>query len=116
MKVLFLDDDQNRMVCARIHYSNDILSEATTVEEAIRMLEKYSPYDLVSLDHDLGGYHFVESDEKSGYEVAKYIARMQKEKLPKRVIIHSYNPAGAANMFSELIDIVYVTRIPFNLC
>lgn len=46
MKVLFLDDDPDRMKHARRHFMNETLSEAQTAEQAIKMLEKYSPYDL----------------------------------------------------------------------
>ena len=115
MKVLFLDDDPDRMKHARRWFVNDTLSESETAEQAIKMLEKYSPYDLVSLDHDLGGNVFVPSDEVSGYAVALYISKMPKELLPKRVVIHSFNPAGAQNMINVLRGIVPLIRQPFNL-
>ena len=94
---------------------NETLSEAETAEQAIRMLEKYSPYDLVSLDHDLGGNICCPSDEVSGYVVAKYISEMPIDKLPKCVVIHSFNPVGAENMINVLRGIVPLTRQPFNL-
>lgn len=115
MKVLFLDDDKERMKHARKYFMNDTLSEAETAEQAIRMLEKYSPYDLVSLDHDLGGNIYCPSDEVSGYAVAKFISTMPTEKLPKRVVIHSFNPVGANNMINVLRGIVPLIRQPFNL-
>ena len=115
MKVLFLDDDPNRMKYARLYFSKDELSEAETAEQAIKMLEKYSPYDLVLLDHDLGGKVYCPSDEVSGYAVAKHISEMPKEKLPLRVVIHSFNPAGAENMIRVLRGIVPLARQPFNL-
>ena len=117
MKILFLDDDRGRIALAREAYNGFgiQLSIAETAEQAIRMLKKYSPYDLVSLDHDLGGEAFVPSDERSGHAVAKFIATMSKDKMPKQVVIHSYNPAGAQNMLAELIDIVPVVKRPFNL-
>jgi CheY-like chemotaxis protein len=103
------------MKYARRAFIGDDLSEAETAAQAIRMLEKYSPYDLVSLDHDLGGKIYCPSDGNSGYMVARHIAQMSFEKLPKRVIIHSFNPVGAENMQNVLSGIVRVIRQPFNL-
>lgn len=115
MKVLFLDDDKDRMKHARRHFMNETLSEAETAQDAIKMLEKYSPYDLVSLDHDLGGNIYCPSDDNSGYAVAKYISKMPKELLPKHVVIHSFNPVGSQNMINVLVGIVHLSKIPFNL-
>lgn len=114
MKVLFLDDDLERLKIAREFYKDHELTETTTVEQTIKMLEKYSPYDLVSLDHDLGGKIYVPSDEKSGYEVVKYIKNMSEDKLPRRVEIHSWNPVGSLNMYNLLTGVIPVTRIPFG--
>jgi len=115
MKILFLDDDINRRRLFRESCKDHDLSEVETSDDAIKFLEKYSPYDLVSLDHDLGGQVYVASDEKSGYHVALYISQMSKDKLPKKVIIHSYNFVGAKKMFDVLRDIVDVVYEPFNM-
>jgi CheY-like chemotaxis protein len=114
LKILFLDDDPNRRRFARSAFGNHELSEAETAEDAIKMLERYSPYDLVSLDHDLGGKTFTPSDETSGFEVARHILKMPLELLPKRVIIHSYNFPAAARMVEALSPIVPTTYEPFN--
>ena len=114
MKILFLDDDPGRIRKARLQFANDFLIEAETAEQAIEMLERESPFDLVSLDHDLGGNIYCPSDEVSGYAVAKYISSMPKDKLPGRVIIHSFNPVGAENMINVLTDIVPITQQPFD--
>ena len=115
MRVLFLDDDPNRQRMAFRYFAGHELSQAETAEQAIKMLDKYSPYDLVHLDHDLGGKTFVPSDEVSGYQVAKHIAQMSGDRLPKRVVVHSYNFAGAKNMMEALEGIVPVSYEPFNL-
>jgi CheY-like chemotaxis protein len=114
VKVLFLDDDPNKMEYAREYYNGDEFYGVETVEQAIRMLEENSPYDLVDLDHDLGGEYFAPSDEVSGYAVAEYISQMAKDKLPKKVVIHSFNSIGAKNMVNVLQGIVPVIEQPFN--
>ena len=115
MKILFLDDDSIRIRQARIDFVKDELSVAETAGQAIRMLEKNSPYDLASLDHDLGGNIYCPSDEVSGFAVAEYISKMHKEKMPKQVVVHSFNPDGAANMMQVLQGIVPVRKQPFNM-
>jgi CheY-like chemotaxis protein len=115
MKILFLDDDSIRIRQARIDFVKDELSVAETAGQAIHMLEKNSPYDLASLDHDLGGNIYCPSDEVSGFAVAEYISKMHKEKMPKQVVVHSFNPDGAANMMQVLQGIVPVRKQPFNM-
>lgn len=115
MKILFLDDDPSRRRYARDYFLGHELSEAETAEQAIGLLKKYSPYDLVMLDHDLGGKTFVPSDEVSGYHVAEYIAGMLADVCPKSVIVHSYNFAGADRMMRVLTGIVPVEYRPFSV-
>ena len=99
--ILFLDDNEERhQAFARKHTDGEMIFAAYTVEEAINFLEKFSPFDEAHLDHDLGGQVFVASDEMSGYHVALHIARMDPEMRPKKIIVHSWNPAGATNMRS----------------
>jgi len=115
MKILFLDDDPVRTKKARRCFAKDKLHEAETAKQAIMLLEKHSPYDAVSLDHDLGGNIYCPSDEVSGFAVAEYISKMPKEKMPKQVVVHSFNLSGAENMRKVLQGIVPVVKRPFNL-
>jgi CheY-like chemotaxis protein len=115
MNILFLDDDSIRVRQARIDFAKDELSIAETAEQAIKLLEKYSPFDTVSLDHDLGGNIYCPSDDMSGFAVAEYISKMDKEKMPKQVIVHSFNPDGAAKMIKVLEGVVPVIKQPFNM-
>ena len=114
MNTLFLDDDSNRIKQARICFAVDILDIAETAIQAVKLLAKHSPYDLVSLDHDLGGKVYCPSDIMSGWAVAVYIAHMPKEKLPKQVVIHSFNPDGAEKMLNVLQGIVPVIKQPWT--
>jgi hypothetical protein len=76
-----------------------------TAQEAIDILSKDLDWDLISLDHDLGGRIFVDSnDSNTGYQVAKFL--VDKE-IKGKIIIHSCNRNGAMNMKSLLPDALY---------
>lgn len=117
-RILFLDDAKHRrdkmaQMVAPHHY----LKTVRTAKGAIAYLElaEYPDgWDLVSLDHDLGEKVFVPSDEKSGMEVAKYIA---KEKPPiGLVVVHSWNLNAAKRMEAVLKDAGYnVERAMFGM-
>lgn len=116
MRILFLDDNTARHVHAKKAYEGHDVDYVFTAAEAIEKLKTNPPYDLVSLDHDLGGQTFVKSDEQSGYEVCKYIVfNMGPAEIPKKAIIHSWNPAGANNMMAMLNGVVPVIKIPFQV-
>lgn len=106
MKILFLDDNINRCEYARERFKGQDYFEANTTDEAIAILKAQSRFDLVYLDHDLGGKTFVPSNEESGYWVAKFISEMPFSKRPYKVVVHTYNPAGARNMMDVLKDTV----------
>lgn len=60
------------------------------------------PYDLVLLDHDLGGRQFQSSFEaESGYAFARYLGGAKPEDRSP-LIVHSWNPTGADNMHKML--------------
>jgi len=100
MKILFLDDDHNRIDIVKKRWgTNHELSIAETAAEAIALLKKIK-FDLASLDHDLGGKVYQQSGENTGYEVAQFIAKMKEP--PPIVIVHSWNYHGAQNMLAEL--------------
>ena len=101
MKVFFLDDDINRIRAARVKFANHQLITAMSAQEAIEVLNRESPFDLVHLDHDLGGI-YLPSDEKSGYAVAVHIANLPANKLPNTAVVHSYNPDGSKKMIAAL--------------
>ena len=69
------------------------------------------PWDIVFLDHDLGGQVFVPSSHpNTGYAVAKYMEENSVE--AKQIIIHSMNPAGASNMKTVLPSAIIM---PFGM-
>jgi hypothetical protein len=63
-------------------------------------------WDLICLDHDLGGEVYVDSNElNTGYQVAKFLATKNPKCL---IIIHSSNFWGACNMMSVLPQADYI--------
>lgn len=85
---LFIDD--LRIPAPRPGYQ---LYVARTYDEAIRALEQQE-FDLISFDHDLG-------EEKTGYDIAKYIVASN-IKIKEGFKIHSANPVGRYNI-SQLL-------------
>lgn len=80
------------------------LTQARTVENCIAAIENNPKYDLISLDHDLDGRHYVEAVEGTGTEVVQWMAtKMPKEKMPDCVWLHSYFAAGAQRMYDILV-------------
>ena len=100
MRILFLDDRGERLDVAAARYREHGPFLVRTVKEAIMLLGEGS-WDLVCLDHDLGGESFVDSDrEDCGMEVVRWI----ETHLPDigKITIHSSNPEAAHEMFWRL--------------
>ena len=99
MKILFLDDRGERLDIAAARYKDDDLVLMRTAEEAIFVLRHTTKdWDLVCLDHDLGGESFVDSNRSDcGMEVVRWI-EMHKPIIGK-IIVHSSNPDAAHKMF-----------------
>lgn len=105
MKILFLDDRQERIDVAEDRYKDDELTIVRTAEEAIAKLLFGCPWDLVCLDHDLGGESYVNSKRKDcGMEVVRWLEKFSgpKDLIAKKVIIHSSNLEAAMEMLSVL--------------
>ena len=120
-QVLILDDDPDRHKAFRKILSDCERYHAYTDLEAFSFLEHYGPFELVCLDHDLGNFSVGESLPLgdlagSGIDVAEYIAlHLEKEKYPKKIIIHSWNAPGALRMFRILFPTgIPITTIPFK--
>lgn len=74
---MILDDDPKRQQVFRRHYHDrdgakiTAYAVAYTANEAIDLLLSQPPFDIVQLDHDLGGQQMVESGPGTGEEVAR---------------------------------------------
>jgi hypothetical protein len=98
MKIFILEDDDYRMVTLE---KLDAMkgAEITRIVSCAEVEKFQPPYDLILLDHDLGGRQ-LEEHEDNGLAFVKLI----KDKIPagSRVIVHSYNYDGAMNMITVL--------------
>lgn len=115
-RVFILEDDEARMrwFNDRIHDEAELV-HASNAEEAIRILAaRRVPFDIMFLDHDLSyvdqSLTEIPSHDNTGSRVAHSIA--ENNWLAETVVIHSWNPAGAANMAAVLGPSVVV--IPFG--
>jgi len=102
VRIFVLDDDPKRQSAFRAHYQARYpgcrVYGATTAAEAIDLLLGQPPCDVVQLDHDLDGKVYVPSGPGTGYEVAHAFAEAWGAKQHGRVIVHSFNGAGAVKM------------------
>lgn len=104
-KILFLDDDDYRIKLFKTRHFASIVKTSHSAKFALSCCD---PFDIASLDHDLGG-EYLPSDENSGYGVAKYISTMKDP--PKKIIIHSFNQVGASNMYYAMKGLnVYIAK------
>lgn len=111
MKILFLDDDGYR--AGQFMPEFPTATWVTTAEECISELKK-GDWDLVCLDHDLGGYQYVDSGRPdTGMEVVRWI----EEHKPKigRIYVHTMNTGAGFTMTQVLERLGYWTRFrPFG--
>jgi hypothetical protein len=104
---------------AMIDYKNEGRHEiihVRTVKETIEAIQQHPKSDLLFLDHDLGG---IDPDEAylqkpgskgTGSEVADLMIEMSEEVLPKKIILHTHNNAGAQYMY----EVLRGTNIPIE--
>lgn len=112
MNVLFLDDNPYRRKTFLLKNLGATCVE--TAAECIAALQEKS-WDIVHLDHDLGGETYVDSTlENCGMEVVRFLCRNKKN--IDKIIVHSYNNYAAQNMTTALRNNGYdVEYIPFGL-
>lgn len=98
MKILIIDDENERHWGFAKIYSNHQITQAYTVESAIKNLEQYD-YDLIHLDHDLKDFEqFTDGrkpKEHTGMEICSYLI---KRGYLGKVIIHSWNTPASFRM------------------
>ncbi len=126
MKILILEDDgqevkripqfQQRILELNMKLQDAGLETATmthveTAKECIDLLNQ-ERFDLVFLDHDLGGQVYVNTNrEDTGSEVARWISSNSDKMKNVQVIIHSFNVVGAKYMTELIPGSVYVPGI-----
>ena|SRR3990167_5298570 len=96
MRIFILEDDDHR-----IKLLQEILHRhsLTVIGSCLDAGQFDPPYDLVLLDHDLGGRQLLEHED-----CGLTFVRMVKDRISKHtpVIVHSYNNSGAEAMLQEL--------------
>ena len=90
MKILFVDD-------IRVPQLKDDIEVVRNYNDAIFCLRN-NTYDYISLDHDLG-------EDKTGYDIAKYIVENQIQL--KGFKVHSANSVGRFNIVQLLTHYGY---------
>lgn len=114
MLIFILEDNKYRMIKFRRELIGHQIHHSETVEGATGMLVRHK-YDLIFLDHDLGGEEFVDSkDENTGYQLASFIASFTQNKETP-CIVHSCNPAGADNIVNVLPHAVKLPFVSLNI-
>jgi CheY-like chemotaxis protein len=103
MKIMIVEDSPARINTFKQKLNNkdyDLYFFDTAVD-AEAALKNIGGFDVLFLDHDLGGQVFVDSkDPNTGYAVAKFIVD-NKIDIPS-IIVHSMNPVGSQNIKSIL--------------
>ena len=114
MRIFVLEDNENRIKFFAKFLRNHDAVIADNVEDAKKILG-YKYFDMLFLDHDLGGEVLVDSSqENTGYQLVKYIVnkKLQKDSI---FVLHSQNPVGAINMLELLKNNKYrVLMKPFT--
>jgi len=109
MRVLILEDDHERHEIFREKLIGTVCVIVETVEQAIQKLQE-EQWDLLFLDHDLGGKVYVDSSEPdTGYQVAKWL-EANPSCQPGRIILHTLNGPGAKNILQCL---PHAEHLPF---
>lgn len=110
MRIFILEDDPVRIKhLFRENLIGHALTIVETVDAAIEQLAQHE-FDLIFLDHDLGGKQYVDpKDEPTGQDVADWLSQRDDRTT---VIIHSCNTVGAERMEKTLKRNRFVVKIP----
>jgi len=112
MHIFVLEDDPNRVA----RFKRELIGHAVEFTEHVskaNMLLDGEKFDLLFLDHDLGGEIFVDhTKEETGYHVAQHIPRTQNKNTP--AVVHSCNMVGAKNMSNYLENCVCIPFFQLN--
>lgn len=99
--LLLLDDDPQRHAHYAEQYRRWTITHAYSYDECVRALDAATtPFDVAQLDHDLDWMQAagLPSPVPSGTNVAEYIAKLPPNRVPKTIVIHSWNRQGRARM------------------
>jgi len=121
MKIFLLEDDGTRtgLIREALLPSGITLHHTPTVEGPGGAIDIFSPpYDLMLLDHDLGGAQYVsQNDPETGTNFVKWLIEMHPGgSAAADTIVHSYNTGAAQWMVDTLNENGYQAIYrPFGL-
>lgn len=111
MRVFILEDDPSRMLYLRERLlAHDILH----IESSTHSGCYQPPYDLLLLDHDLGGRQLEDHEDDGQGFVRRVKDQIMAQDPRPYVIIHSYNPEGAYRMQQALLHMTTCMVAPFR--
>jgi response regulator of citrate/malate metabolism len=96
-RIFVLDDDMNRINWFTQTFGS--IDYAHTVDAAKSILEN-NIYDIIFLDHDLGG-PYTSGPDGDGIDLAQWMAS-ERIQLNAQIIVHSLNYDGAKNISKTL--------------
>jgi len=105
-RVFVLEDDEYRISWFKSKYPNALITK--DVDDAVTLLST-NEFDVIFLDHDLEAVHYggyTGSEERTGRDVARWLAENPKASPNAAIIVHSLNASGA----SAMIDKMWETR------
>jgi CheY-like chemotaxis protein len=102
---MFLDDDKRRHEEQGKLAIGHVTDRAYDAKKAIELLSTHV-YDLVMLDHDLGGIEWENRLDapEDGRTVARWMAQNPGRFESTRVVGHSLNYSGSREMVASLAD------------
>jgi len=120
MKVLFLDDDEQRHTMFEFKHRGQLdITHVRNYDEFIDAVQSGERYEMYFLDHDLSDEDAMvepgaSSKEKTGTDVAEWIASNVDAKNGPGIVVHSLNPPGAERMALNLRNAGFdVVKQPF---
>lgn len=119
MKILVLEDDPNRIEIFKKHLSKHDTAYTDTAQGAIDLL-KANEYDVIFLDHDLGGQTYVDAkNTNTGSEVVRFLVEQDVNGIGCNIhatyIIHTMNPDAGKHMRYDLHRLGFkVSKIMFG--
>lgn len=120
MRVLFLDDSDKRWAEFRdklaTRFADLTVMRVATAPACLNELWR-APWDVVFLDHDLGGEEYCQTTrDDTGSEVARQMAKWPwPHAKPSYVVSHSHYDEGADNIGRILANVgIVVIRAPFR--
>lgn len=113
LKVLILEDDRERVWNFKKRLVGCNVTTTDDVQECIKLL-KSQDWDVIFMDHDLGGTWLANSDETTGYGVACFLKENPTRK-PSQMFIHTLNPPGARLMKDQIPEAIYAPQCWLNL-